>query len=108
MKKKQTQSKPFSRKLKLPRKDEQFAVVVEMSGGSRMKALCADNKTRMIRIGGRFKKRMWVRENDLILIKPWPIQGNEKADLVHRYLPTERNWVVKRDILPEELNIWQT
>ena len=98
---------PF-RKVKLPVKDEQFAVVIEMSGGSRLKAMCEDGNTRMVRIGGRFKKRMWVRENDLILIKPWPIQGNEKADLVHRYLPTERNWVVKRDILPEELNIWQT
>jgi translation initiation factor 1A len=97
-----------TKKTKLPIKDEQFAVVIEMSGGSRLKAMCEDGNTRMVRIGGRFKKRMWVRENDLILIKPWPIQGNEKADLVYRYLPTERNWVIRRDILPEELNIWQT
>ena len=108
MKKNTKQSSSFTKKVRLPTKDQQFAVVIEMSGGSRMKAMCEDGKTRMVRIGGRFKKRMWVRENDLILIKPWPIQGNEKADLVHRYLPTERNWVVKRDILPEELNIWQT
>jgi translation initiation factor 1A len=106
MTKKQTQSKPFSRKLRLPRKDEQFAVVVEMSGGSRMKALCADNKTRMIRIGGKLKKRMWCRENDLIIVKPWVIQSDQKADLVHRYLPTERNRVLHK--IPEELNIWQT
>ena len=106
MAKKQTQSKPFSRKLRLPRKDEQFAVVVEMSGGSRMKALCADNKTRMIRIGGKLKKRMWCRENDLIIVKPWVIQSDQKADLVHRYLPTERNRVLHK--MPEELNIWQT
>ena len=108
MKKTQNQSNTTTKKTKLPSKDEQCAVVIEMSGGSRLKAMCEDGNTRMVRIGGRFKKRMWVRENDLILIKPWPIQGNEKADLVHRYLPTERNWVVKRDILPEELNIWQT
>ena len=106
MKKKQTQSKPFSRKLKLPRKDEQFAVVVEMSGGSRMQPLCADNKTRMIRIGGKLKKRMWCRENDLIIIKPWVIQSDQKADLVYRYLPTDRNRVLHK--IPEELNIWQT
>jgi len=104
--KKRKPSKPITRKVKLPVKDEQFAVVVEMSGGSRLRALCEDGRTRMIRIGGRFKRRMWVRENDLILIKPWPVQEKEKADLVYRYLPTERNWVVRRDILPEELNIW--
>ena len=95
-----------TKKTRLPTKDEQFAVVIEMSGGSRLRATCEDGKTRMVRIGGKLKKRMWVRDNDLILIKPWPIQGDQKADLVHRYLPTERNWVIEREIIPEELNIW--
>ena len=104
--KKVQQSESFTKKVKLPIKDQQFAVVSEMSGGSRMTALCEDGKTRMVRIGGKFKKRMWVRERDLILIKPWPVQGDRKADLVHRYLPNERNWILKRDILPEELQIW--
>jgi translation initiation factor 1A len=81
-----------------------FAVVTEMSGGSRMIALCADNKTRMIRIGGRFKKKVWCRERDLILVKPWVVQSDQKADLVYRYLPTERNRVLSK--IPEELNIW--
>ena len=106
MKKKKKQSENFSKKVKLPYKDEQFAVVIEMSGGSRLKAMCEDGKTRMVRIGGRFKKRMWVRPNDLILIKPWPIQAETKADLVYRYLPTQRNWVLSRNIIPKELNIW--
>ena len=50
----------FTRKTRLPTKDEQFAVVIEMSGGSRLRATCEDGKTRMIRIGGKLKKRMWV------------------------------------------------
>jgi translation initiation factor 1A len=79
-------------------------VVSEMSGGSRFRALCADGNTRMIRIGGKLKKRMWVRELDLVIIKPWVIQSNEKADLVYRYLPTERKNVLSK--IPEELNIW--
>ena len=106
MKKKTTQSGHTLRKAKLPTKNEQFAVVTEMSGGSRMIALCEDGRMRMIRIGGKFKKRMWCRENDLILIRPWVVQENEKADLVYRYLPTERKWILSRDIIPEELNIW--
>ena len=39
------------RRARLPTKDEMFAVVMEMSGGSRMSAVCEDNKTRMVRIG---------------------------------------------------------
>ena len=90
---------------KLPTKDEQFAVIRELSGGSRFTALCEDGKNRMVRIPGKLKKRMWCRVNDLILIKPWPIQGDSKSDLVYRYLPAERNWLYRRDIVPEELVI---
>ena len=106
MKKKTTQSEHTIRKARLPTKNEQFAVVREMSGGSRFLAMCEDGKMRMVRIGGKFKKRMWVREKDLILIKPWVVQSDSKADLVYRYLPTERKWILSRDIIPEELNIW--
>jgi translation initiation factor 1A len=104
VKKNLKKSRPTSTRIRFPKKEEQFAVVVEMSGGSRLRALCADGNTRMIRIGGRLKKKVWVRENDLIIIKPWVVQSNQKADLVYRYLPTERNRVLHK--IPEELNIW--
>ena len=90
---------------KLPSKDMQFAVVREMQGGSRMTALCEDGLTRMVRIPGKLKRRMWCRPNDIILIKPWPIQGDIKSDLVYRYLPAERNWLYRRNIKPEDLVI---
>ena len=88
---------------KLPSGDMQFAVIREFSGGSRFVALCEDGKNRMVRIPGKLKRRMWCRVNDLILIKPWPIQGDSKSDLVYRYLPAEKNWLTKRDMIPEEL-----
>jgi len=92
------------RKSRFPKQDEMFAVVIEMTGGSRMRALCADNKTRMIRIGGKLKKRMWCRPNDLIIVRPWVVQSDIKADLVYRYLPNERNKIKKN--IPKELRIW--
>tara|TARA_R100000152_G_C6767367_1_gene192560 strand:+ start:1450 stop:1779 length:330 start_codon:yes stop_codon:yes gene_type:complete len=105
-KKKLKQSKAGSterRAGKLPSKDMQFAVIREFSGGSRFVALCEDGKNRMVRIPGKLKRRMWCRVNDLILIKPWPIQGDSKSDLVYRYLPAEKNWLIKRDMIPEDL-----
>ena len=107
-KKKLKQSKAGSterRAGKLPHGDMQFAVIREFSGGSRFVALCEDGKNRMVRIPGKLKRRMWCRVNDLILIKPWPIQGDSKSDLVYRYLPAEKNWLTKRDMIPEELVI---
>ena len=93
-------------KTRLPRRGEQFGVVIEMSGGSRMRAMCQDGNTRMVRIGGKLKKRMWCRENDLILIRPWIVQGDTKSDLVYRYLPNERKTLARRKLIPEDLNIW--
>ena len=107
-KKKLKQSKAGSterRAGKLPQGDMQFAVIREFSGGSRFVALCEDGKNRMVRIPGKLKRRMWCRVNDLILIKPWPIQGDSKSDLVYSYLPAEKKWLIKRDMIPEELVI---
>ena len=107
-KKKLKQSKAGSterRAGKLPHGDMQFAVIREFSGGSRFVALCEDGKNRMVRIPGKLKRRMWCRVNDLILIKPWPVQGDSKSDLVYRYLPAEKKWLFKRDMIPEELVI---
>jgi translation initiation factor 1A len=105
-KKKSKQSKAGSterRAGKLPTKDMQYAVVREMSGGSRMIAMCEDGQTRMVRIPGRLKRRMWCRRHDLILIKPWVVQTEIRADLVYRYLPAERNWLYRRNMVPEDL-----
>ena len=98
---------PPIRRARLPKAGQLLAVVGEMSGGSRFVALCEDGKTRMIRIGGRFKRRMWVRPNDLIIVKEWIIQSDKKADLVYRYLPAERMWMIRNHKIPEVINVWK-
>ena len=106
MKKKQKVSSPIIKRARLPKKGELYAVITEMTGGSRMLAMCEDDNMRMIRIGGKFKRRMWCRPNDLIIVKPWVVQSEKKADLKYRYLPAERNWLIRNKKIPEELNIW--
>ena len=60
MKKKSNQSSPIIKRARTRKHGQLYAVVREMSGGSRMVALCEDGLTRMIRIGGKLKKRMWL------------------------------------------------
>ena len=94
-------------KMRLPYapRGEMFALVKELSGGSRLIAVCEDNKTRMIRIGGRLKKKVWVRQGDLLIIKKWTVQEDSKGDLVYRYIKTQQE-VLKRDgLLPENMDI---
>ena len=92
-------------RVKLPYKPkgEMFAVVTEFVGGSRMKAFCEDDCIRMIRIPGKFKKKMWCRVNDIIIIKAWPIQGDIKGDLVYRYRPPEREVLKRKGLVPSNV-----
>jgi len=66
--------------LRMPDDDEVFAEVVEMLGANRVKVRCADGKQRTARIPGRMQKRVWIREDDIVLVEPWDWQ-DEKADL---------------------------
>lgn len=96
---------PIIRAKRLPKFHEQFAIVREGHGGSRFSVLCADGKTRLMRVPGKFKKRVWVRVKDIVIINPWVVQGDAKCDLVYRYLPSERIWLHKNNRIPEDLVI---
>lgn len=74
--------------LKMPDDDEVFAVVEEMLGANRVAVRCADGVERTARIPGKMQKRVWIREDDVVLVSPWDWQ-DEKADITHRYEKAE-------------------
>jgi translation initiation factor 1A len=74
--------------LRMPEDDEVFAVVEEMLGANRVRVRCADGTERTARIPGKMQKRVWIREDDVVLVDPWDWQ-DEKADITHRYEKSE-------------------
>jgi translation initiation factor 1A len=101
-------TEPFVvKRVKLPNKPkgEMLGVVTEFNGGSRFTAICEDNKRRRVRIPGKLKKRMWVRPHDVVIIRPWVVQSDEKADLVYRYIKAQRTFLKRHNLLPEVLDI---
>lgn len=70
--------------LRMPEGDEVFAVVTNMLGANRVKVRCMDGTERTARIPGRMQKRIWIRQDDVVLVEPWDWQ-DEKADVVWRY-----------------------
>ena len=86
-------------------KGEIFGVADQLLGASRIKVLCADGKSRLGRIPGKLKKRMWIREGDLVIIKPWEFQ-NEKANIVWRYTKTQASYLSRKRMLPSVINIF--
>ncbi len=83
-------------RIRTPRKGEIFCVIETMLGGDRMKARCADGNERICRIPGRLRKRVWMRPGDLILVKPWVVQEDERGDVIYRYTRTQRNWLKRK------------
>jgi translation initiation factor 1A len=94
-------------RVRLPRRHEGelFGIADQLLGASRIKVMCADGKTRMARIPGKMKKRMWIREGDLVIIRPWKFQ-DEKSDVVWRYTKTQASYLSRRKLLPKEIDIF--
>jgi len=77
------------RRLRFPREGEVLGIVLGLMGGSRMKVACKDGKERMCRIPGKLKNKIWVKEGDVVIVKPFEIQGDKKGDVIWRYFPLQ-------------------
>ena len=84
------------------RNREIFGVVEQALGGGHLQILCQDGKMRLGRIRGKLKKRMWMREGDLVIIRPWEIQ-DDKADILYRYTRIQAQNLVRRNLVPKHL-----
>ncbi|HEV8359743.1 MAG TPA: translation initiation factor eIF-1A [Candidatus Thermoplasmatota archaeon] len=94
-------------RVRLPdqKKGELFGIADSLQGGSRLKVNCEDGKSRMARIPGKLKRRMWIREGDLVIVRPWDFQ-NEKCDVVFRYTKTQASYLSRRGMIPKQIDIF--
>jgi translation initiation factor 1A len=73
----------------LPQGREVFGILEQRYGASRMRVRGLDGKTRVCRIPGRLKRKLWVREGDIVIVEPWEFGGDEKGDIVFKYKPIQ-------------------
>ena len=92
-------------RVKLPRNNQSFGIVDQRLGASRMKVRCLDEKTRVCRIPGRLKRKLWVREGDLVLVEPWELGGDDKGDIIFKYRPSQIEWLKRKGYLKKLENI---
>lgn len=71
-------------RVRMPRGKEMIGVIVQRLGGNKMEVNCSDGKTRNCRVPGRFKRDLWLRPKDIVLVVPWEFD-NEKADVIFKY-----------------------
>jgi translation initiation factor 1A len=94
-------------RLPLPRRSrgEVFGIASQLLGAARIRVMCEDSVSRMGRITGKMKKKMWIREGDLLILRPWGFQEG-KADILFRYSRTQSQYLARRNLLPASVNLF--
>lgn len=98
LQRKHEQSQMEIQRVKLPRGREVFGILVQRLGSSRSRIKCLDGKERVCRIPGRLKRRLWVREGDVVLVEPWEYDAS-KGDIVYKYRFNQVHWLKKKGYL---------
>ena len=81
-----------------PRGKEKIGIIAQRLGGNRMNIQTTDGKVMNCRVPGRFKKRMWLRPKDIVMIEPWELDPT-KGDVIYKYNPSEVTQLRKKGLL---------
>ena len=84
------------RRIRMPREGEVMGIVLGLMGGSRMRVACKDGNERMCRIPGKMRNKIWVREGDVVIVRPYEIESDSKGDIIWRYNPFQARQLKER------------
>ena len=71
--------------LVVPSANDVLGVAIKLLGFDRVLVKCQDGKERLCRIRGKMKRRVWIREGDIVLVSPWDFQSDKRGDVFWRY-----------------------
>ncbi|RLG17862.1 translation initiation factor eIF-1A [Nanoarchaeota archaeon] len=86
-------------RVRMPREGELFGVVDQLLGGARFKVKCSDGKERICRVPGKLRRRLWIKQGNVVLVKKWDLQGDERGDIVYRYNKTQTEYLRSKGFL---------
>ena len=85
MGKKKVLSEGELNQLVLPSANDVLGVAIKLLGYDRVLVKCQDGHERLCRIRGKMKRRVWIREADIVLVSPWDFQSDKRGDIFWRY-----------------------
>lgn len=68
----------------LPKTTDVVGTVIQMLGNDRLLVKLPDGKQMIARIRGKMRKRIWIRQGDVVLVSPWDFEP-DKGDIFYRY-----------------------
>jgi translation initiation factor 1A len=86
----------------LPAGSDVLGIAIQMLGNDRVKVKCQDGYVRLCRIRGKMKRRMWIRNGDIVLVSPWDFQSDTRGDIFWRYRRNQAEWLRQKGYLTME------
>jgi len=83
----------------LPVANDVLGIATKLLGFDRVLVKCQDGHERLCRIRGKMKRRVWVREGDVVLVSPWDFQSDKRGDVFWRYTRAQAEWLRKNGYL---------
>ncbi len=83
----------------LPTANDVLGIATKLLGFDRIMVKCQDGRERLCRIRGKMKRRVWIREGDVVLVSPWDFQSDKRGDVIWRYTRGQADWLRKKGYL---------
>jgi len=83
----------------LPTATDVLGIAVKMLGADRVMVKCQDEKERLCRVRGKLKRRVWIRQGDIVLVSPWDFQSDTRGDILWRYRRNQSDWLRQHNYL---------
>ncbi|MBX5326380.1 MAG: translation initiation factor eIF-1A [Candidatus Bathyarchaeia archaeon] len=99
MGKKKVLSEEDINNLVIPAPTDVLGVAIKLLGFDRVLVKCQDGHERLCRIRGNMKRRVWIREGDIVLVSPWDFQSDKRGDLIWRYTKAQADTLRKKGYL---------
>jgi translation initiation factor 1A len=83
----------------LPTANDVLGIAIKLLGFDRILVKCQDGNERLCRIRGKMKRRVWIREGDVVLVSPWDFQSDKRGDVTWRYTKAQADILRKNGYL---------
>ncbi|HVP92704.1 MAG TPA: translation initiation factor eIF-1A [Acidobacteriota bacterium] len=83
----------------LPSANDVLGVAIKLLGFDRVLVKCQDGRERLCRIRGKMKRRVWIRQGDIVLVSPWDFQSDTRGDLFWRYTKAQAEILRRKGLL---------
>jgi len=85
--------------LVLPVANDVLCISIKLLGFDRVLVKCQNGHERLCRIRGKMKRRVWIRQGDIVLVSPWDFQSDKRGDIIWRYRRNQVDWLRKKGYL---------